>query len=182
MHRLILIILLAVFISIPSWARHEYVNTSSIEFDRGYELLSSLDVDVNDTDTVWSLQFIGRYLDENTILLIKTGDGKVIEYTPSHYHAMQMIDSLTTSPLTGELIDHWHYEHVLTYELSPYALHYFMQHGIAKIRIGSETSWKEKVWKRNEWGKRITEAYHELTKRLAPDYTPPKKPTIRDGF
>ena len=95
---------------------------------------------------------------------------------------MQMTDSLTTSPLTGEWIDHWHYEHVLTYQLSTVALDYFIQHGIAKIRVGSDTSWNEKQWTRNEWGKRITQAYHELTTRLAPDYVPPKKPTIRDGF
>ncbi|MBR5745556.1 MAG: hypothetical protein IKX94_09605 [Muribaculaceae bacterium] len=50
------------------------------------------------------------------------------------------------------------------------------------MRVGTITNWREKVWKRNEWGKSLAKAYKELKKLISPDYVPPKKPTIYDGF
>ena len=183
MYKFIVNILMVTCFALPSWARREYESTNAIEFNRRYEVLTSLDVNFSETDTVWSIGIIGRNLDKETLLLIKTCDGKVIEYSPTSYYAMKITDEYATNPLTGDVYDaKWHYEHCFQYNVSPTALHYFMEHGISKIRLGTEDRWHEKVWLNNEWGRLITEAYEKLLLRLAPDYVPPKKPSIRDGF
>lgn len=183
MLRITVNILLVMCFALPSWARREYESTNSIEFSRRYEVLSTLDVFVEDSDTIWSIGIIGRYLDEETLLLIKTCDGKVVEYEPSNYHAMKITEEYSTNPITGEVYaSKWYYEHSFQYHITKTALLYFIEHGISKIRLGTENKWHEKIWQHNEWGKLITEAYNKLLIRLAPDYVPPKRPTIRDGF
>lgn len=144
---------------------------------------SHLWVETTETDTVWSLTISDRdYLKEGMLLFIKTSDNKILKLAPFRYSEYTEIDSITTSPLTGEPIRHCHTEYDLDYEITPTALQYLGDHGVSKMRIGTITNWREKVWKRNEWGKSLAKAYKELKKLISPDYVPPKKPTIYDGF
>ena len=146
------------------------------------DLKSFLCVTINGSDTIWSLRFRDRDLSEGMILLIKTTDKKVLGLMPSHHYEACVTDSLTTIPFTGETVRHYHYDHILEYDITTTALNYFVNHNIIKLRIGTEKHWQEKVWRRNEWGKSLVKAYKELKKRISPDYVPPKKPTIYDGF
>ncbi len=50
------------------------------------------------------------------------------------------------------------------------------------MRINTESSWKKKVWKKDELGKNMTQAYRIIMERLSPDYVPSKKKTIYDDF
>ncbi|MBR5436933.1 MAG: hypothetical protein IK120_08745 [Muribaculaceae bacterium] len=116
------------------------------------------------------------------LLIIKTSDNKILKLSPDRHTEHYETDSITTSPLTGEPIRHCHTEHYLSYTITTTALQYLVEHGVTKMRVGTITNWQEKVWKRNEWGKSLAKAYKELKKRISPDYVPPKKPTIYDGF
>ena len=119
---------------------------------------------------------------ENAMLLLKTGDGKVVELQPVNHRLYQETDSLSTSPVTGEIIEHWHYGHILEYRLTTTALNYFMAHGVIKLRLGTEDRWKEKSWKQDELGKNLSKVYKEILEELSPDYVPPKTKTIYDDF
>lgn len=148
----------------------------------GYISESYLCVEVTETDTVWSLNLYDRDLKEKMLLIIKTSDNKILKLSPDRHTEHYETDSITTSPLTGEPIRHCHTEHYLSYTITTTALQYLVEHGVTKMRVGTITNWQEKVWKRNEWGKSLAKAYKELKKRISPDYVPPKKPTIYDGF
>lgn len=179
MYRFIVNILLVVCVSPTLFSQK--IKTKRLEHI-GY-LESFLCVKATETDTVWSLSISERdYLKEGMLLFIKTSDDKILKLAPFRYSEYAEIDSITTSPLTGEPIRHCHTEYDLDYEITPTALQYLGDHGVSKMRIGTITDWDETVWKRNEWGKSLAKAYKELKKLISPDYVPPKKPTIYDGF
>ena len=54
--------------------------------------------------------------------------------------------------------------------------------GVIKLRCGTDRFYKDREFRRNEFGKALTEAYKRIIEEMSPDYVPPKKPTIRDGF
>ena len=79
-------------------------------------------------------------------------------------------------------MEFYHYEHVLHYHIKGTALNYIAEHGISKLRCGYDNLYRAKVYRRNEFGIELTEAYKKILERMSPDYVPPKKPSIRDGF
>lgn len=171
--------LLVACAALPCFAVEAHKSMPDIEFDRWNVVSPFLCCEVNDTDTTWTLEIWGRGLDENTMLLLKTCDGKAVELQPTGHRLYQETDSLTVSPVTGEWIEHWHYKHILQYRLTPTALNYFMSHGIEKLRLGTVERWQEKSWKRDELGKALAKAYHIVLERLE---TPQKTKTIYDDF
>ena len=72
--------------------------------------------------------------------------------------------------------------HFLAFLIPITALNYIAEHGIAKLRYGHNDFYRDKVYKRNEFGKDLAEAYHKVLEQMSPDYVPPKKPSIYDGF
>ena len=166
-------------IVISGWSNEAHKSMPDIEFDSWDAVSPFLCCEVNDLDTVWTLEIWGRFLNEASILLLKTSDDKVLELTPAAHRLYQETDSLTKSPVTGEWIEHWHYKHILEYRLTSTALNYFMAHGIVKMRLGTESQWKEKVWQKDELGKNLSKAYQIILEKLS---SPPKKKTIYDDF
>lgn len=112
-----LISILLLCAAFPFGAKTEHKSMSSIEFDRWNSVTPFLCCEVNETDTVWTLEIWGRFIDEDD-----------------------------------------------------------------KMRINTESSWKKKVWKKDELGKNMTQAYRIIMERLSPDYVPSKKKTIYDDF
>ena len=175
-------LMLSLGIGLSCWSNSAHKSMPDIEFDRWNVVTPFLCCEVNGCDTVWTLEIWGRGLDEQSVLLLKTTDGKVAEFKPSRHRLYQETDSLTKSPVTGEWIEHYHYKHILSYELTSTALDYFMSHGVAKLRLGTETIWKEKAWKTDELGKNLSKAHKIIMEQLSPDYVPPKRKTIYDDF
>ena len=133
------------------------------------------------TDTVWSLNLQG-FVTTGYMLLIKTSDGKVLELEPYDLKTTHVTDSVAHSPVTGEIMEFYHYEHVLYYHITTTALNYIAEHGISKLRCGYDNLYRDKEFRRNEFGNDLTEAYKKVLEHMSPDYVPPKKPSIRDGF
>ena len=182
MYKRIINVLLVTCFALPSWAGEVHGYISDIKFTKWFEVETWLIAESYENDTIWTIQLRGRDINDKTLLLIKTIDDKNLELKSFNCETRYETDSLTTSPLTGKLIDHQHVEYLVSYSITSVALHYFIDHGISKIRVGTETRWEEKIWQRNEWGKNLTETYKKIIKKMSPDYVPPKKPSIRDGF
>ncbi len=72
-------------------------------------------------------------------------------------------------------MEFYHYEHVLYYHIKGTALNYIAEHGISKLRCGYDNLYRAKVYRRNEFGIELTEAYKKILERMSPDYVPPKK-------
>lgn len=182
MNRILITLMAAMCVALPCWSSYAFKSMPSIKFDRWNAVTPRLSCEANESDTVWTLQIWGDMLDENAMLLLKTGDGKVVELQPVNHRLYQETDSLSTSPVTGEIIEHWHYGHILEYRLTTTALNYFMTHGVIKLRLGTEDRWKEKSWEQDELGKNLLNVYKEILEELSPDYVPPKAKTIYDDF
>lgn len=182
MNKLLSILTAMMCIALPCWSSSAHKSMPDIEFDRWNAVTPFLCCVANETDTTWTLEIWGRGLDENALLLLKTGDGKVVELQPVRHRLYQETDSFSTSPITGEIIEHWHYKHILEYRLTSTALNYFMKLGVTKLRLGTEDRWQEKVWTRDELGGNLSKAYRMILEKLSPDYEPPKKKTIYDDF
>lgn len=176
------IFILSVWLLIAIVAFAESCYVGYVELDRSHDVAFSLEVDVCDKDTTWTIVAWGDGLNEHTQLLFKTMDGKVLELTSYRYTTLEPTDAWVTNPITGESVRQTHYEFFMYYRITPIALDYFITHGIAKLRVGTDSLWREHVWRTDELGKELSKARAELNRRLAPDYVPPKKPSIRDGF
>ena len=182
MCRFLVNILLVLCFALPSWgkfARLAYVG--EIEWDKRHLTAVKLFCDTTATDTVWSLEMQGAVEHYDTLLL-KTGDGKVLELVPYDEKFDHVTDSIGHSSVTGELMEFYHYETVIYFHITTTALNYIAEHGIAKLRYGHNDFYRDKVYRRNEFGNDLTEAYKKVLKHMSPEYVPPKKPSIRDGF
>lgn len=51
-----------------------------------------------------------------------------------------------------------------------------------RLELSSELSWAEKVWDKDEWGKKLGIALNDVDKQLSTDYVQPKRKTIYDDF
>lgn len=182
MYRFIVNILLVACFALPSWGKYAgLAYVGEIEWNKYNKTTVMLQCDTTANDTVWSLQLQG-WVSNGYVLLIKTGDGKVLELEPYAEKFDHVTDSIGHSPITGELIDYYHYESVEYYHITTTALSYIAEHGISKLRCGFDSCYKDVVYKRNEFGKKLTDAYKQILYEISPEYVPPKKPSIRDGF
>ena len=132
------------------------------------------------TDTIWTLEMQGYVLGKDTLLL-KIGDGKILEFAPCDEKIAHVNDNVGYSSITGEIMEYYHYEFVIYYKLTS-AINEIVKHGILKMRLGSGYFHKDKMFKKNELGDAITNAYKDILLKMSPEYVPPKKPSIRDGF
>ena len=177
MYRFIVNILLVACFALPSWGKYAgLAYVGEIEWDKRHQTAVT-----PATDTVWSLEMQGAVEHYDTLLL-KTGDGKVLELVPYDEKFDHVTDSIGHSSVTGELMEFYHYETVIYFHITTTALNYIAEHGIAKLRYGHNDFYRDKVYKRNEFGKYLAEAYHKVLEQMSPDYVPPQKPSIRDGF
>lgn len=175
-------ILLVASFALPSWGKYAgLAYVTEIEWDKNNKTAVALQCDTTATDTVWSLKLEG-WVSNGYVLLIKTGDGKVMELEPYAEKFDHVTDSIGHSPITGELIDYYHYEQVMYYHITTTALNYIAEHGISKLRCGYDNLYRDKEYRRNEFGNDLTEAYKKILKCMSPGYVPPKRPSIRDGF
>lgn len=182
MYRLIVNILLVTCFAMPSWGKYAgLAYVGDIEWDKRHQTAVKLICDTTATDTVWSLEMQGAVEHYDTLLL-KTGDGKVLVLVPYDEKFDHVTDSMGHSSVTGELMEFYHYETVIYFHITTTALNYIAEHGIAKLRYGHNDFYRDKVYKRNEFGKYLAEAYHKVLEQMSPDYVPPQKPSIRDGF
>lgn len=186
MLRFFINILLVICFAMPLWGKFAglaYVDRVEWEKKRTIkdETTFMLYCDTTATDTVWTLELQGFVMDGYK-LLIKTGDDKVLELEPFDCKYDHVRDSIGHNPITGELIEYYHYESVLYYHITGTALNYISEHGIKKLRCGNDIRYKDKNYNRNEFGKNLTEAYRQILYKMSPDYVREKKPTIRDGF
>lgn len=182
MYRLIVNILLVTVFALPSWGKFAgLAYVGEIEWDKRHQTAVKLICDTTATDTVWSLEMQGAVEHYDTLLL-KTGDGKVLELVPYDEKFDHVTDSIGHSSVTGELMEFYHYETVIYFHITTTALNYIAEHGIAKLRYGHNDFYRDKVYKRNEFGKELTRAYKKILTEISPEYVPPKKPSIRDGF
>lgn len=182
MYRLIVNILMVMCGVLPALGKYAgLAYVGEVEWDKYNKSTARLMCEIIDNDTVWSLEMQGAVEHYDTLLL-KTGDGKVLELAPYAEKFDQVTDSMGHNPVTGELIEFYHHESVIYFHLTTTALNYISEHGIAKLRYGHNAYHKDVAYRRNEFGKDLTEAYKKILERMSPDYVPPKKPSIRDGF
>lgn len=182
MYKFIVNILLVTCFALPSWGKFAgLAYVGEIEWNKYNKTAVKLLCDINDNDTVWTLEMQGAVEHYDT-LLIKTGDSKVLELAPFDEKFDHVTDSLGHSPLTGELIEYYHYEAVIYYHITTTALNYIAEHGIAKLRYGHDSFHRDIVYKKNEFGTELTRAYKKILTEISPEYVPPKKPSVRDGF
>lgn len=182
MCRFLVNILLVVCFALPSWGRYAgLAYVGEVEWNKRDKTSFMLQCDTTATDTVWSLKLQG-FVTTGYMLLIKTGDGKVLELDPYDLKTDHVTDSVGHSPITGEIMEFYHYEHVLYYHITGTALNYIAEHGISKLRCGYDALYRDKEFRRNEFGNDLTKAYKKILERMSPDYVPPQKPSIRDGF
>ena len=182
MYRFIVNMLLVTCFALPLWGRFAgLAYVGEIEWDKYDKSAVTLQCDITDNDTVWSLEMQGAVEHYDT-LLIKTSDGKVLELVPYDEKFDHVTDSLGHSSVTGELMEYYHYETVIYFHITATALNYIAEHGIVKLRYGHDGYHKDKMYKRNEFGKKLTDAYKKILTKISPEYVPPKKPSIRDGF
>lgn len=185
MGRLFVNILLVACFALPSWGRHIHKTAVVDSKVGGHEYNLMLDCDTS-ADTTYSITLWDDghvYRSEDAMLLLKLGDGTVIELNPSDRSCIQEIDSMYYNN-EGKAVFINRNEMLYYYPINIDDLHHIFKSGIVKVRIGiyGETVWAERTWKRDEWGKELAKAYAEIQKQLVPGYVPPKKPTIRDGF
>ncbi len=191
MYKLVATIFLALCTSLTSWSTLldsetvDYVKWNGVD-ESGVYLLCETAAN----DTVWTLSLVG-YVDDDFMLLIKTGDNKVISLKPYSQHNIETIDSVGYNPITGEPVNFYSYTKVLRYRISTDDLKYIAQHCVVKLRCGtvykglngtSYSNYKDKVYRHNEFGAKLIKAYKKILKKMSPDYVPPKEPTIYDGF
>ncbi len=182
MYRLIVNILLVACFALPSWGKFAgLAYVGEIEWDKRHQTAVKLFCDTTATDTVWSLEMQGAVAHYDTLLL-KTGDGKVLELVPYDEKFDHVTDSIGHSSVTGELMEFYHYETVIYFHITTTALNYIAEHGIAKLRYGHNDFYRDKDYKHNEFAKDLAGAYHKVLEQMSPDYVPPQKPSIRDGF
>lgn len=182
MCRLLVNILLVMCFALPSWGKYAgLAYVGEVEWNKRDKTSFMLQCDTTATDTVWSLNLQG-FVTTGYMLLIKTSDGKVLELEPYDLKTTHVTDSVAHSPVTGEIMEFYHYEHVLYYHITTTALNYIAEHGISKLRCGYDNLYRDKEFRRNEFGNDLTEAYKKVLEHMSPDYVPPKKPSIRDGF
>ena len=165
MCRFLVNILLVLCFALPSWGKYAgLAYVGEVEWNKRDKTSFMLQCDTTATDTVWSLKLQG-FVTTGYMLLIKTSDAKVLELEPY-----------------DEIMEFYHYEHVLYYHITTTALNYIAEHGISKLRCGYDNLYRDKEFRRNEFGIELNEAYKKILERMSPDYVPPKKPSIRDGF
>ena len=182
MYKRIINILLVASFALPSWGKYAgLAYVTDIEWDKYNKTVVTLSCDTTATDTVWTLELEG-WVANGYVLLIKTGDDNVIELAPYTEKFNHVTDSIGHSPITGELIDYYHHEFVEYYHITTAALNCIAENGIIKLRCGFDSCYKDVFYKHNEFGKELTDAYKKILYKLSPDYVPPKKPSIRDGF
>lgn len=182
MYRFIVNILLVACFTLPSWGEYAgLAYVGEIEWNKCFLTKVELECDTTATDTVWTMRMEGD-MSDGYILLIKTGDSKVIELHQCDHRWNHVTDSIGHSQLTGEIMEFYHYEQVLYYPITSADLEHIAAHGISKIRCGTDTYFMETTYKDNEFGKRLEEAYKKILEKMSPEYVPPKKPSIRDGF
>ena len=185
MKRTFVNILLVLILSLPSWGR-SIIKTAVTESEIDHHLYKVMLVCNTGTDTTYTITLWddGRvYRSDDAMLLLKLGDGTVVPLHPSHKSCFQVTDSMYYNN-EGEPIFIHRNEMLYDYPIDKDDLRSIMTQGIIKVRIGifGTSSWAEKSWKHDEWGKKIAEAFSDIQKELAPDYVPPKSKTIYDDF
>ncbi len=182
MYRLITNIFLVLYVALPAWSSTANIKTFDyINWDKWDKSTATLYCDTTANDTTWSLSLEG-YVDNGYLLLMRSGDGKVITLKPYERHFESVTDSIGRSPITGEFVEYTHLVTVLYYHISVSDLNHIAEHGIVKLRCGNDVVHRDKVYRHNEFGKQLTDAYRQILKELSPDYVPPKKTSIFDGF
>ena len=170
------------FFTLPSYGKFaSLASVGEINWDKWNKTSVTLRCDTTANDTVWSLEMQGSVEHYHTLLL-KTGDGKTLELVPYDEKFDHVTDSLGHSSVTGELIEYYHYETVIYFHITTTALNYIAEQGISKLRYGHDSFYKDREYKHNEFGIELTRAYKKILGEISPDYVPPKKPTIYDGF
>lgn len=182
MCRILVSILFVLCVSLPSWARFaDCAYVGEVEWNNLFYSRVELECDTTATDTVWTISMEGHLHDGDRVL-IKCGNGKVFELHQSDCRFNHVTDSIGHNPITGETMEFYHYRVVVYYNISSEAMKNIADHGITKMRCGKEGYYTDAVYHRNEFGMMLTEAYKAILERLSPDYVPPKKPSIYDGF
>ena len=190
MKKIVLILLIALVASLQVKADN-YASEilQRIYFDKGVGATTSmLSCDVCGTDTLWTITLFGNSFADNAVLVLKTADKQILTLELKEKCTIHTTLARDYSPETGEIVEYNGAEEALDFQLTNTALDYISQHGISKIRIetklrlGTDEWWCEASWKRNEWGKSLSKAYRLLKEKMSPDYVPPKKPSIYDGF
>ena len=171
MRRFLLMIIIIVCAATPSWGKFatQVVAYEKIDY---HEYTIMLDCNAANSDTVYhiTVKDDGRvYRSKEAVMLLKLGGGEVVELHPDSRWCMQEIDRD---------------EMVYFYPIDRRTIEHIISKGVLKVRLEltSATSWAEKTWKSDVWGKKLGIALNDVEKQLSPDYVPPKKKTIYDGF
>ncbi len=185
MRRFLLMIIIMVCAATPSWGKFatQVVAYEKIDY---HEYTIMLDCNAANSDTVYhfTVKDDGRvYRSKEAVMLLKLGGGEVVELHPDSRWCMQEIDSMYYNN-EGEPVFIYRDEMVYFYPIDRRTIEHIISKGVLKVRLEltSATSWAEKTWKSDVWGKKLGIALNDVEKQLSPDYVPPKKKTIYDGF
>ena len=182
MYRFIVNILLVVFLASPLWGRVVgLASVGVVNWNGLFPTKIELECDTTATDTLWTMTLEGN-MSDGDLFLIKTGDNNTLELRQYDCRWSHITDSIGHNSITGEIMDFYHYEQVLYYYITTSELEQIAKYGISKMRCGTDAFYKEITYKNNEFGRKLIEAYKKILYKLSPDYVPPKKPSIRDGF
>ena len=184
MRRFLLMIIITMCAAIPSWGKFatQVVAYENIDY---HEYTVMLDCDAG-SDTVYhiTVKDDGRvYRSDEAAMLLKLGDGEVVELHPDSRWCMQQTDSMYYNN-EGEAVFIYRDEMIYLYPIDRATIERIISKGVMKVRLelSSELSWAEKVWNKDEWGKKLGIALNDVDKQLSPDYIPPKRKTIYDDF
>ena len=179
------IIFLVLLAAIPAAAKY-IPETVVVDYEiRGhcYDVLLCCTADRDTTYTITVVDDGRVYRSKDAMLLIKLGDDTALPLHPKHISCDQVIDSMFYNN-EGESVFIYRNKMHYDYPIDLDDLNRIFNKGIIKVRIGIHgvSSWAEKTWKRDEWGKAFSKAFGKIQEQLAPNYIPPKKPTIYDNF
>lgn len=182
MKKFLFCLIIAMCAVLPSWGRFADLRyVGHLEWDSSRRTEVTLQCDTTAQLTTWTVILEG-WVSDGDLLLLKTGDGKVIELEPYAVKFDQVTDSIGHSSITGELIEYYHHEQVLYYHITSAALDYIAEHGVSKIRSGKDSYHHDIVYERNEFGQALVSAYKGILEEMSPGYVPPQKKTIYDDF
>lgn len=184
MPRFLLIMIMAVCAALPTWGKFatQVVVFETIDYHK-YTVMLDCQAD---SDTVYhiTVQDDGRvYRSDDAIVLLKLGNGEVVELRPDRRFCNQEIDSMFYNN-EGEAVFIYRDEMIYFYPVDRNTIERIISKGVLKVRLelSHETSWAEKAWKKDEWGQKMGKALSDVDKQMSPDYVPPKKKTIYDDF
>ena len=183
MKKIVLILLIAIVASLQVKATDIYEILDDVKFDKSaMKVTATLFRPDSTNDNRWELVFFGYHELKNPVLLIKTCSGETVTPQTIKEGWVEVSTGWGNNPETGEPVEYKGAEVTHTFYFSDRDMWKIVDSGIAKIRFGSDGNWCEASWKRNEWGKSLSKGYRLLKEKMSPDYVPPKKPSIYDGF